>query len=90
MLAKFAEQQVQSDAVAADDDQVGGLQASAEQLNWNGLAFVEHLGVLIDFDEAVGEGEGRHRAGALAHRPGLETRFASNETHQQVLRPASV
>ncbi len=59
LLHQLADQQVEADAVAADDDEVGGFEPLPEQLDRHGAARIEDLGVLVDRDEAVGAAERR-------------------------------
>ncbi len=69
------DEEIESDAMAADDHEVGRLELVTEQLHGDRRAGIDDLRVLIDRDEAVGAAECGDGAGALAHRirgePGL-------------------
>ena len=70
---ELADEEIEADAMAADDDEVGGLERLARAAAPATVAAgIEDLGVLVDGDEAVGAAERGHRARALAHRIGGE------------------
>ena len=52
------------------DDQIGDRQSAADQADFDLLARFDDFGVSADRDKAVGPAEGRHGAGAFAHREG--------------------
>ena len=104
-LLQLAEQVVEADAVAADDDEIGQLQLAIEQLHGDHRARRDDLVVAADRGEAVGAAERRDAAGALAHGIGGERgRFDSsvsvgslkvgwrrrNQTNQEVLGAADL
>ena len=69
---QLSDEKVETDAMAADDHEIGGLEPLPEQLHRHRRAGIDDLGVLIDGDEAVGSAECGNRTGALAHRIGGE------------------
>src|SRR4029078_4539153 len=95
MLLELAEQIVESDAVAADDDEIRKLQLAIEELHVDERAGRHDLFVAADRRDAIGAAERRDAAGPLAHgvcsqtaraRP-LALDRAGNQTDEQVLRP---
>ena len=82
---QLADQEIEADAMAADDDEVGGLELLPEKLDRHRRSGIEDFRVLVDGDEAIRAAERRHRARALAHRIGGEARLPLNQANQQVL-----
>src|SRR5690606_37266800 len=90
---QLAKQVVETDAVAADDDEVGKLQAAAEKLHVDNRPGLHDLLVPADRREAIGAAERRDTAGALSHRIcGKRSVPADrlNEPHEQVFGPADL
>src|SRR5262249_49145272 len=73
-LLQTAPHVLQADAVAANDDHVGGLHALRKQMYLHRLACFQVLALARDNHESVRATECGDRAGALAHRIGDERR----------------
>ena len=88
-----ADQHVEADAVAADDDEVGEAPRAADQLHLDRRVRRHALHMLADGDEAVGLAEGRDGAGALGDRvggkPAIARRAGTSDTIMNSVRPRS-
>ena len=92
---QFSQQVIESDAVAADHDQIGQLQFAAEKLDVDDRPGLNDLFMPADRGEAVGAAERGDAAGSLSHRIRRERRSLPvvgrlDQSDQQVLRPANL
>ena len=81
---QFPDEQIQADAMTADDHEIGGLESLSQELYRDRAAGIDDLGVLIDRYEAIRAAERRDRPGAFPHRIRREAVHSLHQPHQQV------
>ena len=87
---EVSDEHVETDAVAAHDDQVGRLDVPAEEGHLHDLALRDVLGVGRYLEEAVRLGEGGDRSRALAQGEGEHSLSTPDQADERELRTPSV
>ena len=87
---QLAEQKVKTDAMAADDDEIGRFQTVAQQMDLDRRSSLDIFLLPRNDDEPVGPAKRRYRARAFAHRVRRQFVVALHEADEQILGSATL